>query len=183
MILQLTYSMQLICWRSSLRAVVDDILPPAFLTKAKGALAEAPKGLEVIQIAEKRYLSAPHHAELVEQRWGGSTHITVEEVKKKIADLLREYVESGDTVEACRCVRELGVSFFHHEVVKHALILAMEILTSEPSEPLMLKLLKEASEACLISSSQITKGFSRLAESLDDLSFLIFPRQNPCLSH
>ncbi|XP_077227215.1 MA3 DOMAIN-CONTAINING TRANSLATION REGULATORY FACTOR 1-like [Tasmannia lanceolata] len=149
------------------RAVVDDILPPAFLTSAKKTLKDSSKGLEVIQIAEKSYLSAPHHAEFVERRWGGSTHITVEEVKKKIADLLREYIESGDTVEACRCIRELGVPFFHHEVVKRALILGMEIQSAEPS---VLKLLKEAANEGLISSSQMAKGFGRLAESLDDLS-------------
>lgn len=149
------------------RAVVDDILPPAFLTRAKKALPESSKGVQVIQTAEKSYLSAPHHAELVERRWGGSTHITVEEMKKKIAGLLREYVENGDTFEACRCIRELGVSFFHHEVVKRALILAMEIRTSEP---LIMKLLKEAAEEGLISSSQMVKGFSRLAETLDDLA-------------
>ena len=149
------------------RAVVDDILPPAFLARARKALPESSKGVQVIQTAEKSYLSAPHHAELVERRWGGSTHITVEEVKKKIADLLREYVDSGDTFEACRCIRELGVSFFHHEVVKRALVLAMEIRSAEP---LMLKLLKEAAEEGLISSSQMVKGFSRLAEALDDLA-------------
>ncbi|PQQ21760.1 MA3 domain-containing protein [Prunus yedoensis var. nudiflora] len=150
-----------------LGSMVDDILPPAFLTRAKKALPESSKGVQVIQTAEKSYLSAPHHAELVERRWGGSTHITVEEMKKKIAGLLREYVESGDTFEACRCIRELGVSFFHHEVVKRALILAMEIRTSEP---LIMKLLKEAAEEGLISSSQMVKGFSRLAETLDDLA-------------
>ncbi|KAK9108344.1 hypothetical protein Syun_024355 [Stephania yunnanensis] len=157
------------------RAVVDDILPPAFLNKAKKALPESSKGLEVIQIAEKSYLSAPHHAELVEKRWGGSTHITVEEVKKKISALLREFVESGDTTEACRCIRQLGVSFFHHEVVKRSLVLAMEIPSGEP---LIMKLLKEAAQEGLISSSQMSKGFSRLAESLDDLS-LDIPAAKP----
>ncbi|CAK8562930.1 unnamed protein product [Lathyrus sativus] len=149
------------------RAVVDDILPPAFLARARKALPESSKGVQVILTAEKSYLSAPHHAELVERRWGGSTHITVEEVKKKIADLLREYVDSGETLEACRCIRELGVAFFHHEVVKKALVLAME---NPSSEPLLLKLLKEAAEEGLISSSQMVKGFSRLAEGLDDLA-------------
>lgn len=157
------------------RAVVDDILPPAFLTRAKKTLQASSKGFQVIQTAEKSYLSAPHHAELVERRWGGSTHITVEEVKKKIADLLREYVESGDAFEACRCIRELGVSFFHHEVVKRALILAMEIRTAEP---LILKLLKEAADEGLISSSQMAKGFARLEESLDDLALDIPSARN-----
>lgn len=149
------------------RAVVDDILPPAFLARARKALPESSKGAQVVQTAEKSYLSAPHHAELVERRWGGSTHITVEEMKKKIADLLKEYVDSGETLEACRCIRELGVAFFHHEVVKKALVLAMEIPSAEP---LLLKLLKEAAAEGLISSSQMVKGFSRLEEGLDDLA-------------
>ncbi|KAF3623831.1 putative UDP-N-acetylglucosamine--peptide N-acetylglucosaminyltransferase kDa subunit-like isoform X1 [Capsicum annuum] len=149
------------------RAVVDDILPPAFIARARKMLPETSKGIQVLQTAEKSYLSAPHHAELVERRWGGSTHFTVEEVKKRIADLLKEYVESGDTVEACRCIRKLEVSFFYHEVVKRALVLAMEMPSAEP---LILKLLKESSEEGLISSSQMVKGFSRLAESIDDLS-------------
>lgn len=122
------------------RAVVDDILPPSFITKAKKILPEYSKGHQVLLTAEKSYLSAPHHAELVERKWGGTTHVTVE-VKKKIADLLREYVENGDIAEACRCMRELGVSFFHHEVVKRALSLAIE---NQTAEPLILKLLKRA---------------------------------------
>ncbi|XP_021720212.1 uncharacterized protein LOC110687878 [Chenopodium quinoa] len=149
------------------RAVVDDILPPAFVTRVQKNLPESSKGLQAVQIAEKSYLSAPHHAELVERKWGGSTHLTVEEVKKKIAELLREYVENGDVLEACRCIRELGVSFFHHEVVKKALVLGME---NRSSEALIMKLLKEASEEGVISSSQMIKGFYRVEESLDDLS-------------
>ncbi|KAL7098304.1 hypothetical protein ACP275_09G008300 [Erythranthe tilingii] len=149
------------------RAVVDDILPPAFIPRARKMLQESSKGYQVLQTAEKSYLSAPHHAELIERRWGGSTHLTVDEVKKKISELLREYIESGDTSEACRCIRQLGVSFFHHEVVKRALVLAMEI---QNAEPLIRKLLKEAADEGLISSSQMVKGFTRLAESLDDLA-------------
>ncbi|XP_071692855.1 MA3 DOMAIN-CONTAINING TRANSLATION REGULATORY FACTOR 1-like [Rutidosis leptorrhynchoides] len=157
------------------RAVVDDILPPAFVTRAKKSLSESSKGFQVLQTAMKSYLSAPHHAELVERRWGGSTHVTVDDVKKRISDLLREYAESGDTSEACRCIRQLGVAFFHHEVVKRALILSME---NRSTEPLILKLLKEASEEGLISSSQMVKGFSRLRESLDDLA-LDIPSAKP----
>ncbi|KAG2293365.1 hypothetical protein Bca52824_040034 [Brassica carinata] len=124
---------------------------------SKKNLPVSSKGFQVIVTAEKSYLSAPHHAELVERKWGGSTHTTVEETKKKISEILKEYVENGDTYEACRCIRELGVTFFHHEVVKRALVLAMELLN-------------EAAEEGLISSSQMVKGFNRVAESLDDLA-------------
>ena len=122
-------------------AVVDDILPLAFLTKTLKSLPEDSMGVEVIQKAEKSYLSAPLHAEVIEHRWGGSTHIIVEEVKKKISDLLNEYVESGYTIESCRCIRDFNVPFFHHEVVKRALILAME---RRSAELLILGLLREA---------------------------------------
>ncbi|KAL7153579.1 hypothetical protein ABFS83_04G178900 [Erythranthe nasuta] len=149
------------------RAVVDDIIPPAFIPRVRKMFPEASKGFEVLQTAEKSYLSAPHHAELVERRWGGSTHLTVDEVKKTISDLLREYIESGDTSEACTCIRQLGFSFFHHEVVKRALVIAMEARTAKP---LILKLLKEAADEGLISSSQMIKGFARFADSLDDLA-------------
>ncbi|TVU15508.1 hypothetical protein EJB05_39046 [Eragrostis curvula] len=148
------------------RAVVDEILPPVFLIRARALLPEFSKGIEVLQVAEKSYLSAPHHAELVERKWGGSTHFTVEEVKKRIQDILREYIESGDIDEAFRCIRELSLPFFHHEVVKRALTFGMEM----SSQPLILKLLKEATAGCLISSNQMSKGFSRVAESIDDLS-------------
>ncbi|KAF8715119.1 hypothetical protein HU200_027673 [Digitaria exilis] len=149
------------------RAVVDEILPPVFLARARALLPEFSKGIQVLQVVEKSYLSAPHHAELVERKWGGSTYFTVEEAKKRIQGILREYIESGDIDEAFRCIRELSLPFFHHEVVKRALTFGMENMSSQP---LILKLLKEAAAGCLISSNQISKGFSRLAESVDDLS-------------
>lgn len=149
------------------RAVVDDTLPPAFLRKAQKVLAEGSKGLAVIQNAEKSYLLAPHHAEVVERKWGGSTHTTVAEVQAKIVALLKEYVESGDKAEACRCIRELNVPFFHHEVVKKALVLAME---QKSAEAKIWALLQESAEEGLISSSQMAKGFTRLSDSIHDLA-------------
>lgn len=40
--------------------------------------------------------------------------------------LLSEYLASHDGAEASRCLRGLGVSFFHHELVKQALLSALE---------------------------------------------------------
>ncbi|KAH7295354.1 hypothetical protein KP509_27G043500 [Ceratopteris richardii] len=157
------------------RAVVDDILPPAFLKKIVRTLPEGALGHQVINKAEKSYLLPPLHAAIVEQRWGGSTHSTVEEVRKKVTVLLNEYIESGDKVEACRCIRELNVPFFHHDLVKRALNLAME---RRNSEGLILSLLKEADDEGLITSSQMAKGFARLADVIDDLS-LDIPQAKP----
>lgn len=159
------------------RAVVDDILPPAFLTKALTFLPEDSKGLEVIKRAEKGYLSAPLHAEIIERRWAGNKNKTVEDVKGRINNLLTEYLSSGDKKEAYRCIKDLNVPFFHHEIVKRTIIMAME---NQQSRRGLLDLLKVAAEEGLINSSQISKGFSRIIDVIDDLS-LDIPNANKML--
>lgn len=149
------------------RAVVDDMLPPVFLAKVTASLPENSKGLEVINKAKKSYLSAPLHAEVIERRWGGSRNRTAEDVKGKINNLLKEYVVSGDKKEAFRCIKDLNVPFFHHDIIKRAVIMIME---KKQAESRLLDLLKTAAEEGLINSSQISKGFSRIIDSLDDLS-------------
>ncbi|XP_015073139.1 programmed cell death protein 4 [Solanum pennellii] len=149
------------------RAVVDDILPPAFLAKANSTLPKDSKGIEVIKRAEKSYLSAPLHAEIIERRWGGSKNKTVEDVKDKINNLLIEYVVSGEKNEACRCINDLNMRFFHHEIVKRAIIMAME---KQQAESRLLDLLKKTTEEGLINSSQLSKGFNRIIDNIDDLS-------------
>ncbi|KAM1105700.1 hypothetical protein FF1_002658 [Malus domestica] len=99
------------------------------------------KGIEVLKRAEKGYLAAPLHAEIIKRRWGGSKKMTLEDVKAKINDLLTEYVVSGDKKEACRCIKDLKVPFFHHEIVKRALVMAMERRQAEGQ--LLKKLLKK----------------------------------------
>lgn len=149
------------------RAIVDDILPPSFLTKTLAYLSKESKGVEVIKRAEKGYLSAPLHAEIIERCWGGSKNKTVEDFKAKINDLLVEYVVSGDVKEAKRCIKDLHVPHFHHEIVKRAIVMAME---KRQAEGRLLDLLKRTCEEGLINSSQISKGFSRIIDSVDDLS-------------
>lgn len=149
------------------RAVVDDILPPAFLKKQIANLPNDSKGAEVLKKAEKSYLTAPLHAEIIERRWGGSKNTSVDDVKARINNFLKEYVVSGDKTEAFRCIKDLNVPFFHHEIVKRALIMAME---RRQAETPLLDLLKEAAEEGLINTSQMSKGFTRLIETVDDLS-------------
>ncbi|XP_057775902.1 LOW QUALITY PROTEIN: MA3 DOMAIN-CONTAINING TRANSLATION REGULATORY FACTOR 2-like [Salvia miltiorrhiza] len=149
------------------RAIVDDILPPSFLTKTMAYLSKESKGVDVIKRAEKGYLSAPLHAEIIERCWGGSKNKTVEDFKAKINDLLVEYVVSGDVREARRCIKDLHVPHFHHEIVKRAILMAME---KRQAEGRLLDLLKRTCEEGLINSSQISKGFSRIIDSVDDLS-------------
>ncbi|XP_020266239.1 programmed cell death protein 4-like [Asparagus officinalis] len=148
------------------RAVVDEILPPAFLTKERKDLSEDSKGIQVIKRAEKGYVSAPLHAEIILRKWGGSKSTIVDDIKANINDLLIEYITSGDKKEACSCVKNLKVPFFHHDIVNRALILAME---RRPAEGLILDLIKVAYEEGIINVSQISKEFNRLIDTIDDL--------------
>jgi hypothetical protein len=43
-----------------------------------------------------------------------------------LLQLLAEYADSHDAAEASRCLRGLAVPFFHHELVKQGLHVAME---------------------------------------------------------
>ncbi|KAL6897757.1 hypothetical protein ACP4OV_006716 [Aristida adscensionis] len=150
------------------RAVVDDMLPPAFVARQRACLPDGCKGAEVLRRAERGYLAVPHHGEIVLQRWGGSKRLTVEEAKARISGILEEYLAAGDRAEACRGIRDLRVPFFHHDVVKRALVLAVE--RGGAAEGRVLDLLKAAAEEGVINESQITKGFNRLIDAVDDLA-------------
>ncbi|KAF3436760.1 hypothetical protein FNV43_RR19512 [Rhamnella rubrinervis] len=76
-----------------------------------------------------------------------------------------EAVRGRGVNEACQCIRDLGMPFFNHEVVKKALIMAMEKKNDR-----MLDLLQVGFSEGLITITQMTKGFTRIKDSLDDLA-------------
>jgi programmed cell death protein 4 len=144
------------------RAVVDDILPPAFIQKLPASentpQAECKNKCEL-------HMSARHAAERMLRCWGGNVGMQLEDTKQSVASMLKEYQTSGDVAEVRACLHKLALPFFHHEVVKQALLLALE----DPNkQPLVLRLLKELSSSSDISSSQLLKGFTRVRDHLDD---------------
>ncbi|CAG7901955.1 unnamed protein product [Brassica rapa] len=149
------------------RAVVDEVLAPRDLEE----LGSSVEG-NVIQTA-KTLLETRLSGERILRCWGGrgieikSPGCTVSEVKEKIQVLLEEYVSGGDLKEACRCVKELGMSFFHHEVVKKSVV---RIIEEKEKKERVWKLLKVCFESGLVAIYQMTKGFKRVGESLEDLS-------------
>lgn len=147
------------------RAVVDDILAPLYLEEISEQLAEGSLGREIVRKAQS-VLSARHAGERILRCWGGGgTGEALEDAKEKIKSLLEEYEAGGDLAEACQCIRDLDMSFFHHEVVKKALVMAIE-----KNNDHVLTLLKECANEGLITTSQMLKGFSRVMDSLDDLA-------------
>mmetsp|Transcript_8232 Transcript_8232/g.30367 ORF Transcript_8232/g.30367 Transcript_8232/m.30367 type:complete len:745 (-) Transcript_8232:1201-3435(-) len=146
------------------RAVVDDILPPAFLTQlAKGVEDEkAEKSLR----SALAHLSAPLAAVNILRAFGGEGQHSISAAKGHVKELLKEFVTSRDRQEAVRCLRELDMSFFHHELVKQSLILAME---EESARKDILNMLHHVAEIGLVSETQVLKGFQRVQDSLPDL--------------
>lgn len=93
------------------RAVVDEILPPSFLLDPMVMKI----GDDIVESAKKK-LSIHHGAARLEKGWGPGDGRPVEELKVAIDQLMQEYIISNDLAEASRCVQELHVPDFHHEV-------------------------------------------------------------------
>ena len=67
---------------------------------------------------------------------------------------VQEYLSSNDVSEARRCLRKLAVPFFHHEVVKQALL---RILENAQTQDSLVHLLKQLSASGDLSDSQISR--------------------------
>jgi hypothetical protein len=72
----------------------------------------------------------------------------------------------------------MGMPFFNHEVVKKALVMAMEKKKERP-----LVLLHECFGEGIITINQMTKGFSRVRDVLDDLALDIPDAREKFLSY
>jgi programmed cell death protein 4 len=119
------------------RAVVDEVLPPSFLIDP----TVVNLGGDVVEMT-KRMLSRDHQHSRVEKIWGPGDGRPVDELKEAIDALLQEFLISGDLGEAERCVRELRVPHFHHELVKRAISLVVD----KPQEQLQMGLGKTHSK-------------------------------------
>lgn len=70
---------------------------------------------------------------------------------------MQEYLSSKDVSEARHCLRKLAVPFFHHEVVKQALLRCMEEEEDSSNEESLVQLLKQLSSTGDISDSQMAR--------------------------
>jgi programmed cell death protein 4 len=145
------------------RAVVDEILPPSFL-EDPFIQRFAP---EIASEAIKK-LSIKHGSARMEKGWGPGDGRPVEELKIAIDQLTKEYLLSRDLEEAARCVRELNVPHFHHEVIKRSLKNALEE-GGEENAKAMSSLLAFLVVQEIVSPEQLLKGFERFKLVLEDI--------------
>lgn len=149
------------------RAVADDCISAGFVhsrkdkmenEQAKAALAHA----EVL-LLDKIAMLRLHNV------WGvGGGAQPVKALSRRIHMLLEEFLSSNDATEAARCLQELEVPHFHHEMVYEAILMAIESM-SETREDSICRLLKSLYASCLVTPDQMKQGFLRVFDDLPDI--------------
>ena len=71
---------------------------------------------------------------MIERGWGPGDGRPVEDMKIATDQLLQEYLVSGDVLEAARCIKQLNSRQFYHEIVKRAVVQAID----KPIEQVMI---------------------------------------------
>ena len=120
-----------------------------------------------IVVHAKRMLSRDHGGGLLDRSWGPGDGRPVEEMKVAVDQCLQEYLLSGDVQEAARCIHELNAKMFYHEIVKRAVVLAMD--KSADQQEQMSNLLSYLMERDQLTTSQAAKGFKRLDGLISEL--------------
>ena len=155
------------------RAVVDEVLPPAFLSEQNNS-----RPGDVVVEKAVSLLSREHCTARLERIWGPGDGRPVEELKKDMDQLLQEYLLSRELDEAARCVKELEARHFHHELVKRGVFSAMERdgkATGAEAETnsnidAIAALFGFLVRNVIVSEYQVKKGIDRLHKILPDLA-------------
>jgi programmed cell death protein 4 len=153
------------------RAVVDEVLPPAFLSDQNNKRP----GELVIEKAIS-LLSREHCNARLERVWGPGDGRPIEELKVAMDQMLQEYLLSRELDECARCVKELDAAHYMHELVKRGVKIAMEQDGKDSSTQheksaidAMAALFGFLVKNAIISEYQVAKGIDRLHRILDDL--------------
>uniref|UniRef100_A0A8C2AM50 Programmed cell death protein 4 n=1 Tax=Cyprinus carpio TaxID=7962 RepID=A0A8C2AM50_CYPCA len=151
------------------RAVADNILPKSFIDGYKGRVdceyARAALDRAAVLLRMSRWTGLR-----IDSLWGsGGGQRPVNQLIKEVNLLLKEFLLSGDTVEAERCLRELEVPHFHHEFVYEAVIMVLES-KGDRTLQMILQLLKSLCASTVITVDQLRRGFERVYLDMADLS-------------
>lgn len=159
------------------RAVSDEVLPPAMVTdpivrSMAGDICDQARVLLEVDTTSERL----HHV------WQVTSAFTVPELKKSIDSTVAEYWIEGEVQEAVRCVKEMEVPHFHHEVVYRTLARALDTIRKEGdldgAVATAMRLFKSLRTEGVVSPAQFCRGFDRLRDRLPDLQ-LDSPRAKP----
>lgn len=148
------------------RCVADDCLPPKYLSSHKGKV-ECPYAIKALDRADL-LMNVRQGMARLDNVWGtGGARRPVRALVNQMILLLQEFLSSGDCDEAIRCLKDLEVPHFHHELVYEAVTMAIE--RSDPrSIQEMVRLLKTMYGACVLTTNQMDEGFLRVYDAMPD---------------
>ncbi|XP_010900949.1 programmed cell death protein 4a [Esox lucius] len=149
------------------RAIADHALPMSFLDRYKGKVdcdyARAALDRAAVLLSMKREMVR------LDNVWGvGGGLRPVKHLVKEMNLLLKEYLVSGEVKEAERCLRDLEVPHFHHELVYEAVVMVLES-NGDTAIKMMCQLLKSFWKTGLITVDQMNRGFQRVYDELPEI--------------
>lgn len=149
------------------RAIADDCVPPKLITTFKASI-ENPDAQSCLSRAELLF-SMKNGLLRLDNVWGlGGGLRPVKSLVRQMHLLLEEYLSSGDVDEATRCLVELEVPHFHHELVYEAVVATLEAIN--PSvETAILRLLASLAAAVIVTPEAMERGFQRVFDDLADI--------------
>lgn len=150
------------------RAVADDCLPPKFVQGYRGKVkcTLARQALDKADVL----LSMNHGIVRLDNVWGcGGGNRPVKYLTNSIRMLVQEYFSSGDIREATRCLKELDVPHFNHELVYQAILMSIED-SSDKSADMVVRLLQSLSSSAVVTVDQLRKGMKRICDDLSDIA-------------
>lgn len=155
------------------RSIADDCIPPKFLAGYKGQVEN-----EVSAVCLNRaesLLSMRHGLVRLDSVWGcGGATRPVKHLIKKMNLLLHEYLSSDDLKEAQRCLVELEVPHFHHELVYEAVVMGIEKMDQRSLQNVC-KLLAAFHSSVIITPNQMKEGFIRVFDDLPQITLDVPP--------
>lgn len=149
------------------RCMADDCLAPAFVTRPHPTLKDS-KAFAAMERA-KMLISMKHGLARLDNVWGvGGGQRPVMFLIGKMNLLLMEFLSSGDKNEAVRCLCELEVPHFHHELVYEAIVMVLEKADKNCAD-MMCSLLQHMATVTVITPDQFNKGFMRVFRDMTDI--------------
>eukprot|EP01126_Amoeba_proteus_P026006 TRINITY_DN2580_c0_g1_i9.p1 TRINITY_DN2580_c0_g1~~TRINITY_DN2580_c0_g1_i9.p1 ORF type:complete len:318 (+),score=49.60 TRINITY_DN2580_c0_g1_i9:155-1108(+) len=146
------------------RAYYDEIVPPAFFHDAH---IDNQWAKEALSLAFAMLHSSDEKRRL-EHVWGPGDLTSVPELETAVDQILQEYFENPNPVEAAGSVTELHAPSFGNQIVKQALKLVLDKNTEKSRTDLII-LLTVWHQLHVLSSAHIKRGFQHISNQLDDL--------------
>lgn len=150
------------------RAVSDQILSKTYIEGYKGKVdcEYARAALDRAAVLLKMSMGGLR----IDSQWGtGGGQQPVIQLIKEMNLLLKEYILSGDSKEAERCLRDLEVPHFHHEFVYEAIVMVLES-NGEKTFKMVLQLLKSLSVSSIITVDQMRRGYQRVYMDIAEIN-------------